>query len=179
MRQKGAPVGGRIFKDAGYFVLLYLAVPSNSAIQRGGSACGISLTKDGQDILWKNERPVRTWSKAPTCLSRQRSERQGRLRFTQIRLRSRENQRIKAGCGRSFKTSWRANNREGSLARHWDIGGRSDSGPRAAAARVLDGLLANGPGEPIVYTLNHYRNIFTDSLRIKPFETVGFAATRP
>ena len=31
MRQKGAPVGGRIFKDAGILSYWYLAVPSNSA----------------------------------------------------------------------------------------------------------------------------------------------------
>jgi iron(III) transport system permease protein len=40
------------------------------------------------------------------------------------------------------------------------------------------GFWQNGPGEPIVYTLNHYRNIFTDSFTYKTFlNTVGFAAT--
>src|SRR4029077_5252799 len=40
------------------------------------------------------------------------------------------------------------------------------------------GFWQNGPGEPIVYTLNHYRKIFTDPFTYKTFlNTVGFAGT--
>lgn len=40
------------------------------------------------------------------------------------------------------------------------------------------GFWQNGPGEPIVYTLNHYRSILTDSFAHKTFlNTLGFAAT--
>ena len=38
------------------------------------------------------------------------------------------------------------------------------------------GFWQNGPGEPIVYTINHYRKIFTDPFTYKTFlNTVGFA----
>ena len=40
------------------------------------------------------------------------------------------------------------------------------------------GFWQNGPGEPIVYTVNHYRSIFTDAFTYKTFlNTLGFAAT--
>ena len=40
------------------------------------------------------------------------------------------------------------------------------------------GFWQNGPGEPIVYTLNHYREIFTDAFTYKTFlNTLGFATT--
>ena len=40
------------------------------------------------------------------------------------------------------------------------------------------GFWQNGPGEPIVYTLNHYRKIFADPFTYKTFlNTVGFATT--
>ena len=40
------------------------------------------------------------------------------------------------------------------------------------------GFWQNGPGEPIVYTLNHYRKIFTDPFTYRTFlNTVGFATT--
>ena len=40
------------------------------------------------------------------------------------------------------------------------------------------GFWQNGPGEPIVYTLKHYQNIFTDSFTYKTLlNTVGFAST--
>jgi iron(III) transport system permease protein len=40
------------------------------------------------------------------------------------------------------------------------------------------GFWQNGPGEPIVYTLGHYRKIFTDAFTYKTFlNTLGFAAT--
>ena len=40
------------------------------------------------------------------------------------------------------------------------------------------GFWQNGPGEPVVYTLNHYRNIFTDSFNFKTmFYILGFAST--
>ncbi len=57
MRQKGAPVGGRIFKDAGILSYWYLAVPSNSAHPNAASLLSaFLLTKEGQDILWKTEK---------------------------------------------------------------------------------------------------------------------------
>jgi ABC-type spermidine/putrescine transport system permease subunit I len=40
------------------------------------------------------------------------------------------------------------------------------------------GFWQNGPGEPVVYTLAHYRKIFSDPFTYKTFlNTVGFAAT--
>jgi len=57
MRQKGAPVNGRIFKDAGILSYWYLAVPSNSAHPNAASLLSaFLLTKEGQDILWKTEK---------------------------------------------------------------------------------------------------------------------------
>ena len=57
MQQKGAPVNGRIFKDAGILSYWYLAVPSNSAHPNGASLlAAFLLTKEGQEILWKTEK---------------------------------------------------------------------------------------------------------------------------
>jgi ABC-type Fe3+ transport system substrate-binding protein len=57
MRQKGAPVEGRIFKDAGILSYWYLAVPSNSAHPNGAALlAAFLLTKEGQEILWKTEK---------------------------------------------------------------------------------------------------------------------------
>jgi ABC-type Fe3+ transport system substrate-binding protein len=57
MREKGAPVNGRIFKDAGILSYWYLAVPSNSAHPNAASLLSaFLLTKQGQDILWKTEK---------------------------------------------------------------------------------------------------------------------------
>jgi ABC-type Fe3+ transport system substrate-binding protein len=57
MREKGAPVNGRIFKDAGILSYWYLAVPSNSAHPTAASLlAALLLTKEGQDILWKTEK---------------------------------------------------------------------------------------------------------------------------
>jgi iron(III) transport system permease protein len=40
------------------------------------------------------------------------------------------------------------------------------------------GFWQSGPGEPVVYTLNHYRNILTDSFTFKTLlNTLGFAST--
>ena len=40
------------------------------------------------------------------------------------------------------------------------------------------GFWQNGPGEPVVYTLNHYRTILTDSFTFKTLlNTLGFAST--
>jgi iron(III) transport system permease protein len=40
------------------------------------------------------------------------------------------------------------------------------------------GFWQNGPGEPVVYTLSHYRNILTDSFTFKTLlNTLGFAST--
>lgn len=57
MREKGAPVNGRIFKDAGILSYWYLAVPSNSAHPNAAALlAAFLLTKEGQDILWKTEK---------------------------------------------------------------------------------------------------------------------------
>ena len=57
MREKGAPVNGRIFKDAGILSYWYLAVPSNSAHPNAASLlAAFLLTKEGQDILWRTEK---------------------------------------------------------------------------------------------------------------------------
>lgn len=57
MREKGAPVNGRIFKDAGILSYWYLAVPSNSAHPNAASLlAAFLLTKEGQEILWKTEK---------------------------------------------------------------------------------------------------------------------------
>jgi ABC-type Fe3+ transport system substrate-binding protein len=57
MRQKGAPVNGRIFKDAGILSYWYLTVPSNSAHPNGAALlAGFLLSRDGQEILWKTEK---------------------------------------------------------------------------------------------------------------------------
>ena len=40
------------------------------------------------------------------------------------------------------------------------------------------GFWQSGPGEPVVYTLRHYKNIFTDSFTYKTLlNTLGFAST--
>ncbi|HEY7220152.1 MAG TPA: ABC transporter substrate-binding protein [Candidatus Binatia bacterium] len=57
MSAKGAPVSGRIFKDAGILSYWYLAVPSNSAHPNAAFLlAAFLLTKEGQDILWKTEK---------------------------------------------------------------------------------------------------------------------------
>jgi iron(III) transport system substrate-binding protein len=57
MREKGAPVNGKIFKDAGILSYWYLAVPSNSAHPNAASLlAALLLSKEGQDILWKSEK---------------------------------------------------------------------------------------------------------------------------
>ncbi|MGE5218689.1 MAG: hypothetical protein ACM3SP_16970, partial [Chloroflexota bacterium] len=57
MREKGAPVNGKIFKDAGILSYWYLAVPSNSAHPNAAALlAAFLLTKEGQDILWKTEK---------------------------------------------------------------------------------------------------------------------------
>jgi ABC-type Fe3+ transport system substrate-binding protein len=57
MKEKGAPVNGRIFKDAGILSYWYLAVPSNAAHPNAASLlAAFLLSKEGQDILWKTEK---------------------------------------------------------------------------------------------------------------------------
>jgi ABC-type Fe3+ transport system substrate-binding protein len=57
MREKGAPVNGKIFKDAGILSYWYLAVPSNSSHPNAASLlAAFLLSKEGQDILWKTEK---------------------------------------------------------------------------------------------------------------------------
>jgi iron(III) transport system substrate-binding protein len=57
MREKGAPVDGRIFKDAGILSYWYLAVPSNSTHPNAAALlAALLLRKEGQDILWRTEK---------------------------------------------------------------------------------------------------------------------------
>jgi iron(III) transport system substrate-binding protein len=57
MREKGAPVNGKIFKDAGILSYWYLAVPNNSAHPNAAALlAAFLLSKEGQDILWKTEK---------------------------------------------------------------------------------------------------------------------------
>ena len=57
MREKGAPVGGGIFRDAGILSYWYLAVPANSAHPNAAALlAAFLLSKEGQDILWKTEK---------------------------------------------------------------------------------------------------------------------------
>ncbi len=57
MREKGAPVNGKVFKDAGILSYWYLAVPSNSTHPNAATLLtAFLLAKEGQDILWKTER---------------------------------------------------------------------------------------------------------------------------
>jgi ABC-type Fe3+ transport system substrate-binding protein len=57
MREKGAPVNGRVFKDAGILSYWYLAVPSNSARSNGAALlAAYLLSKEGQEIIWKAEK---------------------------------------------------------------------------------------------------------------------------
>jgi ABC-type Fe3+ transport system substrate-binding protein len=57
MREKGAPVSGRVFKDAGILSYWYLAVPSNAAHPNAATLlAALLVSKEGQEILWKAER---------------------------------------------------------------------------------------------------------------------------
>jgi ABC-type Fe3+ transport system substrate-binding protein len=57
MREKGAPVAGGIFRDAGILSYWYLAVPSNSAHPNAAALlAAFLLSKEGQDILWQTEK---------------------------------------------------------------------------------------------------------------------------
>jgi len=57
MSQKGAPVNGRIFKDAGILSYWYLTVPTNSSHPNAAALlAGLLLSKDGQEILWRTEK---------------------------------------------------------------------------------------------------------------------------
>ena len=57
MRQKGAPVNGRIFKDAGILSYWYSGRAEQlRPSQRRFFVGGLLLTKEGQDILWNTEK---------------------------------------------------------------------------------------------------------------------------
>jgi iron(III) transport system substrate-binding protein len=57
MREKGAPVSGNVFKDAGILSYWYLAVPSNAPHPNAATLlAALLVSKEGQDILWKSER---------------------------------------------------------------------------------------------------------------------------
>jgi ABC-type Fe3+ transport system substrate-binding protein len=57
MREKGAPVGAKIFRDAGILSYWYLGVPTNAAHPNAATLlAGFLLSKEGQDILWKTEK---------------------------------------------------------------------------------------------------------------------------
>lgn len=54
MREKGGPVQGQVFKDAGILSYWYLAVPTNAKNPNGATLlAGFLLSKEGQDIVFK------------------------------------------------------------------------------------------------------------------------------
>jgi ABC-type Fe3+ transport system substrate-binding protein len=54
MREKGGPVQGQVFKDAGILSYWYLAVPANAKNPNAATLlAGFLLTKEGQDIIFK------------------------------------------------------------------------------------------------------------------------------
>ncbi|HYA28375.1 MAG TPA: ABC transporter substrate-binding protein [Acidobacteriota bacterium] len=56
-KEKGEPVDGQVFKDAGILSYWYVTVPSNSRNPNGATLlAAFLLTKDGQDLLYKTER---------------------------------------------------------------------------------------------------------------------------
>lgn len=56
-KEKGGPVDGQVFKDAGILSYWYLTVPSNARNPNAASLlAAFLLSKEGQDILYKTER---------------------------------------------------------------------------------------------------------------------------
>jgi ABC-type Fe3+ transport system substrate-binding protein len=54
MREKGGPVQGQVFKDAGILSYWYLAVPTNATNPNAATLlAGYLLSKEGQDIVFK------------------------------------------------------------------------------------------------------------------------------
>ena len=56
-KEKGGPVDGQVFRDAGILSYWYLTVPTNARNPNGATLlAGFLLGKDGQDILYKFDR---------------------------------------------------------------------------------------------------------------------------
>jgi len=56
-KEKGGPVDGQVFKDAGILSYWYVTVPSNARNPNAATLlAAFLLSKDGQDILYKTER---------------------------------------------------------------------------------------------------------------------------
>ena len=56
-KEKGAPVDGQVFKDAGILSYWYVTVPSNARNPNAATLlAAFLLSKEGQDILYKTER---------------------------------------------------------------------------------------------------------------------------
>jgi ABC-type Fe3+ transport system substrate-binding protein len=54
MRERGGPVQGQVFKDAGILSYWYLAVPANARNPNGATLlAGFLLSKEGQEIIFK------------------------------------------------------------------------------------------------------------------------------
>jgi len=56
-KEKGAPVDGQVFRDAGILSYWYLTVPANARNHNAATLlAGYLLSSEGQDLLWKTER---------------------------------------------------------------------------------------------------------------------------
>ena len=179
--RRGRPANGRIFKDAGILSYWYLTVPTNSAHPNAAALlAGLLLSKEGQEILWKTEKTSSHFVEG-TYMNKlvKDQERQG------VKI-------LRQSCLRGRKKSGEPEPSAPEVSRYpdgeIDVKGRwLLVGVSAAALLPVIGLLLvifwmgfwqSGPGEPVVYTLNHYRNILTDSFTFKTLlNTLGFAST--
>lgn len=56
-KEKGAPVDGQVFRDAGILSYWYVTVPTNARNPNAATLlAAFLLSKEGQDILWKTEK---------------------------------------------------------------------------------------------------------------------------
>ena len=63
-KEKGGPVDGQVFKDAGILSYWYVTVPSNARNPNAASLlAAFLLSKEGQDLLYKTERSSSHWVK--------------------------------------------------------------------------------------------------------------------
>ena len=63
-KEKGGPVDGQIFKDAGILSYWYITVPSNARNPNAATLlAAFLLSKDGQDILYKTDKSSSHWVK--------------------------------------------------------------------------------------------------------------------
>jgi ABC-type Fe3+ transport system substrate-binding protein len=63
-KEKGGPVDGQVFKDAGMLSYWYITVPTNARNPNAATLlAGFLLSKDGQDILYKLDKSSSHWVK--------------------------------------------------------------------------------------------------------------------